>query len=442
MLIPRLLPVYLEPEPTPSFFAQFEYLRSLSGGLVEWLAPAHLAGPLNPSADAVVLPDLTGLAYRMTPEFKAVTAPILVITSEFGTVSMWDWEIRDYLRRRDVDTVAPTSLEEFHDICRALAVKKTLPQSTMLAYQDDLGGGKQPDIFKRFYWWEEECVSDLKRSFGVSVERRSFRALAARAAAIPDQRVQDAKVRTGKTVPMVGLTERAKEEGLRLYLALNDELDETPNVIAAGINCLNESATSPTTPCLAWNLLFEERGLIWGCEADLTSMITKYITYQSLRVPVIMTNLYPFLMKNAALKHEKIPYFPTVDKPENHILVAHCGFLGVVPQSFATEWTLKPRVLEIVDPNAHAIDARIAEGPTTILKITSTMDSLTVTPSVITNYEQYANSDCLNGAVLRVEDGYRFVENLPSHHAVLATGDITRRLDVVSNVLGLGVQHV
>jgi hypothetical protein len=65
-----------------------------------------------------------------------------------------------------------------------------------------------------------------------------------------------------------------------------------------------------------------------------------------------------------------------------------------------------------------------------------------VTPSVITNYEQYANSDCLNGAVLRVEDGYRFVENLPSHHAVLATGDITRRLDVVSNVLGLGVQHV
>jgi hypothetical protein len=147
-------------------------------------------------------------------------------------------------------------------------------------------------------------------------------------------------------------------------------------------------------------------------------------------------------MKNAALKHEKIPYFPTVDKPENHILVAHCGFLGVVPQSFATEWTLKPRVLEIVDPNAHAIDARIAEGPTTILKITSTMDSLTVTPSVITNYEQYANSDCLNGAVLRVEDGYRFVENLPSHHAVLATGDITRRLDVVSNVLGLGVQHV
>lgn len=74
--------------------------------------------------------------------------------------------------------------------------------------------------------------------------------------------------------------------------------------------------------------------------------------------------------------------FPAVSQPENHILVAHCGFLGVVPQSFSTEWTLRPRVLEIVDENAHAIDARIAEGATTILKLTSTMESLAVTPAV------------------------------------------------------------
>lgn len=182
---------------------------------------------------------------------------------------------------------------------------------------------------------------------------------------------------------------------------------------------------------------------MWGCEADLTSMMTEYLTYQCLQVPVMMTNLYPFLMGDAALKHEKIPFFPAVDTdPQNHILVAHCGFLGVVPQSFATTWTLKPRVLEIVDPNANAIDARIAEGATTIVKISSTMDSLVVTPAVLTTYHQYKNSDCLNGAVLRVADGYRFVESLPSHHAVLATGDITRRLDLVAGVLGLQVQAV
>ena len=156
----------------------------------------------------------------------------------------------------------------------------------------------------------------------------------------------------------------------------------------------------------------------------------------------MMTNLYPFLMGDAALKHERIPYFPEMPDPQNHILVAHCGFLGVVPQSFATEWSVKPRVLEIVDENAHALDARMAEGATTIVKLTSTMDTLTVTPAQLTGYTQYENSDCLNGAVLRVQDGYRYVEALPSHHAVLATGDVVRRLDLVSPVLGLSVERI
>jgi hypothetical protein len=131
-----------------------------------------------------------------------------------------------------------------------------------------------------------------------------------------------------------------------------------------------------------------------------------------------------------------------VEHPENHILTAHCGFLGVIPQSWSTEWTLREPVLAIVDPNSHAIDGRFPEGDLTVVKISSTMDSLVVTPAVLESYKQYANSDCLNGAILRVEDGYRYVENLPSHHAVLALGDITRRLDVVGKVLGLDVQPI
>ena len=55
---------------------------------------------------------------------------------------------------------------------------------------------------------------------------------------------------------------------------------------------------------------------------------------------------------------------------------------------------------------------------------------------------QYENSDCLNGGVLRVEDGYRFVENLPSHHAIFATGDLSRRLEVMAQVLGLGLDRI
>ena len=443
MMKPGLLPVHLEDVPSETLVRQLAKLKELTSELVDWLEPAHIDRPVPAGTSAVVVPDLSGLAYRMVDSFRRIDVPILLLSTEFGTVLMWDWEIRDHLRRRGVATIAPTSLTECEDICRTLATQETLRHSSMLAYQDDLGAGMQPDIFKRFYWWEDECVLDLQKAFGVRVERRSFRELAARAAAVSDARVEAAWDRLSARPPIVGLAPRGRADALRLYVALGDELDETGDVIAAGINCLNESATSPTTPCLAWNLLFEERGLMWGCEADLTSMITKTLVHKSLKVPVMMTNLYPYLMGQAALKHERIPFFPPVDsEPENHVLVAHCGFFGVVPQSFATEWTLRPRVLEIVDPNANVIDARFAEGATTIVKIAGDMKTLTVAPSVLTGYHQFKNSDCLNGAVLRVEDGYRFVENLPSHHAILATGDLVRRLEVMSSVLGLDVLKI
>jgi hypothetical protein len=441
--IPRLLPVHLEEQPKRSFDRQLEHLRQRLGPLVEWLPAAHIDTPVPAAASAVVIPDLSGVAYRKVESFRAIEQPILIITSEFATVSMWDWEIRDHLRRNGIATIAPTSLEESQDICRALGVKETLTSSSMLAYQDDLGAGMQPDIFKRFFWWEDACSERMQERFGINVEHRSFKELAARAAAVPDARVATAAAGLEGRVPMPGLTPSARADALRLYVALGDDLDEAGGVVAAGINCLNESASSTTTPCLAWNLLFQERGLMWGCEADLASMMTELLVHKSLDVPVMMSNLYPFLMGDAALRHERIPYFPEVEsEPQNHVLVAHCGYFGVVPQAFATSWELKPPVLEIVDANAHAIDARFAEGPTTIVKLASTMDTLVTSRSVLTGYVQYEDSDCVNGAVLRVEDGYRFVEQLPSHHVILATGELTRRLDVVAQVLDLTVERI
>lgn len=437
-----LAPLYLDPKPADAFHVQLDHLRLVLGDLATWTEPSHIDQPVPAAADAVVVPDLNGRAYRMVESFRRIDLPILVITSEFGTVSMWDWEIRDHLRRRGVETIAPTSLQESHDICRALSIKKTMRGATMLAYQDDLGAGMQPDIFKRFYWWEDEAVDLVTENLGVNVDHRSFRELAARAAAVPDGRVEEAFTKWEGKIPIFGLNPTGRSEAMKLYIALGDELDETDDVIAAGINCLNESASSPTTPCLAWNLLFEERGIMWGCEADLTSMLTKYIVHRALDAPVMMSNLYPFLMGDAALKHERIPYFPEVDEPHNHILVAHCGFFGVVPQSFATDWKIRPKVLAIVDENAHAIDARIPEGAITLVKLTNTIDSITVTPAELTGFVQYEDSDCLNGAVLRVADGYGLVERLPSHHMILAQGDLTRRLDVIAPVLELNVEKI
>lgn len=441
-LTPRLLPVHLEERPKRSFERQMGHLREKLGDLVEWLPEAPIEAAVPGEASAVIVPDLSGVAYRKLDAFKAIDLPILVITSEFGTVSMWDWEIRDYLRRRGVQTVAPTSLDEAHDICRSLAVKDTLARSSMLAYQDDLGAGMQPDIFKRFFWWESEATEIIAERFGVTVEYRSFKELGARAAALPQNRVSETAARIDGAIPMEGLSARARDDALRLYVALGDDLDEAGGVIAAGINCLNESMSSTTTPCLAWNLLFEERGLMWGCEADLLSMLTQLIVDRSLQVPLMMSNLYPFLLGDAALKHEKIPYFPEVEEPENHVLVAHCGYLGVLPQRSSTAWTLRPPVLEIVDDDAHAIDALLPEGPTTLVKLTSTAETLVVTRAELTGYAQYEDSDCLNGAVLRVPDGRRFVERLPSHHSILASGELWRRLELVGQVLGLEIEEI
>ena len=438
---PQLLPVYLH-EPDQPFQTQLAHLQRLTGELVDWLDPAHIDVTPPARTNAVVFPDLNGRAYRMVDSFRRIDRPILLVTSEFGTISMWDWEIRDFLRRRGVATIAPTSLGECEDVCRALATADALRRSSMLAYQDDLGAGMQPDIFKRFYWWEDECIGDMQETFGVTIERRSYRALAARAAAVPGDRVAAEWARLSGTVAKVEVPESARTEALRLYLALRDEVDEAGEVVAVGVNCLNESATSPTTPCLAFNLLFEERGLLWGCEADITSMLTEVLVHRSLLTPVVMTNLYPFLMGEAALKHEKIPSFPDVDEPDNHILVAHSGYFGEVPQSCASEWAMRPPVLQIVNPDAHAIDARLPEGPVTLVKVASDMDTLAVAPAALTKYVQYEGSDCRNGAVLRVQDGHRFVEHLPSHHAVIAPGDLGRRLELMASVTRLNVQYL
>lgn len=160
---PRMLPVYLEEQPSESFHIQLDNLRRLTGEIVDWLDPAHIDHRVPDDTSAVVVPDLRGRAYRMVDSFRRIDLPIVIITSEFGTVSMWDWEIRDHLRRRGVTTIAPTSLQECEDVCRSLAAKETLARSTMLAYQDDLGAGVQPDIFKRFYWWEDGASKTCRR---------------------------------------------------------------------------------------------------------------------------------------------------------------------------------------------------------------------------------------------------------------------------------------
>ena len=439
----RLVPLYFRAADDPEFAAQTEQLRTLLAEEAEILAPVPLGAPL-PDADAVVFPELVGDAYRRVAEIRDLTLPLLVLTSEFGTMAMWDWEIISYLRSEGVPTLAPYSLAGAKTACRALAAKRQLQHGKFLVYQDRPGeAGFQPSIFKRFYWWEDECTERIREKFGLTIEKRSFAELGRRAKAVSDEEARREWERLRDLVPLGDLPERALLAALRLYRAICGELDEEDgHVLAAGINCLNESACSNTTPCLAWNLLYQERDLIWGCEGDTVSMLTKFILHRSLRVPIVMTNLYPFLMGQAALKHERIPAFPEVDHPDDYVLAAHCGYLGVVPQAFSSDWKLRGKVLAIVDQDSAVIDARLPVGNLTLSKLDPTLETLVTTEGALTGYAGYPGSDCRNGAVIRVSDGHRLMAELPSHHSLLTTGHDRPGFDLVGRVFDLQIKRL
>ncbi len=434
----NLTPIYFREPTDPDFVEQLSILKDLLQDHVDLIEPTKLGDTLPIETDAVVFPQMLGDAYKQVEAFESLPQPILVITSEFGTVSMWDWEINSYLDSYGIKVIAPPNLETTIKALKAFGLKKQLKQSKLLVFQDNPGEGYQADIFKRFYWWEKECIDSLEEKFGVKIIKKSFEKLGGDAQKISDDEALEVWKKWQDRIPVDGITQHQILSAVKVYMALKEELDKDPSIIAAGINCLNESDYSDTTPCLAWNMLFEEEGLVWGCEADLVVMMTEVLVGKSLGVPFMMTNLYPFLMGMAALKHEHIPHFPEVEsEPENHILAAHCGYLGVVPQSFSTDWSVKSKVLDIVNENAHALDARMAEGDITLVKLMPPFDKLSVIEGQLTKYAQFTNSHCLNGAVMKVPNGKRMMNELSSHHYILTNGHNLSDLEMMAKVFDL-----
>ena len=436
----RLVPVYFPSgKDTDDFNRQLNHLRRLLADDADILEPIALGSHI-PDADAVVFPQILGDAYRMLGQFKAISLPMLVVTSEFGTMSMWDWEIINYLRLEGVEMIAPYNLDQTRKICRALSVKRELRAAKFLVFQDNPGEGFQPEIFKRFYWWEDECIQRMLDKFGVQIVKKSFREFGAAAQQISDAEAEAEWLVWKDRLNLGNISIRQRNSALKVYIALKRELEADNAIQAMGMNCLNESQYSDSTPCLAWNMLYEEKKLIWGCEADIVSMLTMHILHKSLNVPIMMTNLYPFLMGQAALKHERIANFPDIPNPENHILIAHCGYLGVLPQSFSTEWALRSKVLAIVDDNATAIDARLPVGEITMAKLQPTFDTITVLESELVDYAQYPGSDCLNGAVIQVPDGHQLLNRIASHHYLFMTGHNRLDIQTISGIFGLAVE--
>ncbi len=436
-----LIPVFFDPGRDHNFDKHLEILKDLLKGEANFIEP-HPLGSKLPDGDAVIFPQMLGEAFHKIKELQNISLPIMVVTSEFGTVNMWDWELVNYLKLNGISTICPPNLEETKMVCRALAIKKLLSQSKFVIYQDDPAGptSQQSDIFKRFYWLEKEASDKMFDKYGVTIEQRSFKDLGRRAAAIPDnealKRIDNWKSRN-KSIQGKPLL-----SAMKLYMEIKNDYRKEDNILGMGLNCLNESGSCDTTPCLAWNLLYEEEKLVWGCEADTMVILTGILADKVLQVPFFMTNLYPFIMGQAALAHERIPHFPEVDEPENHILAAHCGYFGLLPEVFSDSWHLRKRVLAMVDENATMIDATMPVGPITLVKFQPFLEKISISEAELTGYIQYENSDCLNGGIIKVKDGQRFVENVVSHHYILLEGHRKSDFKLISDIFGYELETI
>jgi len=122
----KFVPVYFQSAQDPDFVNQLAKLKTQLAEEAEFLTPVALGDKL-PDTDGVIFPQMLGDAYRKLDQLRALPQPLMVITSEFGTVSMWDWEIVSYLRTKGVKAIAPNSLEKnqasLSCVCIAAATK-------------------------------------------------------------------------------------------------------------------------------------------------------------------------------------------------------------------------------------------------------------------------------------------------------------------------------
>ncbi len=438
----KLTPVYFKPVMDDDFKKQVINLKNLLSHEAELSEPVAFqacSAVMDEKTDGLIFPQLLGEAFTLIEKFKKIKLPIIIATSDFGTVNMWDWEIVAFLKTEGIKVFSPYSLDLTKVICKSLALKRELKKTKFLVYQDNPGeGGMQGEIFRRFYWWEDKFLNLLKNKFSVTIIKKSFKDLGSKAKELPGSFAE--KVINQRGISNAGVSTKALNSAVKIYLAVKEDIGNDENIKGAGINCLNESFYSDSTPCLAWSMLYEDSGLIWACEADISSLMSMYLINKTTDARIMMSNIYPFLMGMSALKHERIDKFPQVNDPQNYALIVHCGYFGVVPRPFCSSWKVVPKVLDIVDDNAIALDARLPEGNITISKLDPALGELMVIEAELEKYVQYPGSHCRNGALVRVPDGFKMMELFNSHHNCFMTGHHGESLKNVARVFDLEIK--
>jgi glutathione S-transferase len=83
-----LVPVHFKSGMDEEFRKHLAIVKDLLADDAEVLSPIAL-GTRLPAADAVVFPQLIGDAFSQLAALKKIACPVLVLTSDFGTVNMW-----------------------------------------------------------------------------------------------------------------------------------------------------------------------------------------------------------------------------------------------------------------------------------------------------------------------------------------------------------------
>lgn len=439
----KLVPMQFEGADSREFFRILNILQDIYKEEAEFLSPITAGDAVPEEADAVLIPVMWVNAYtQINTLCETIHIPIVVMTTVHGVSLMFDWESVAFMKSHGLQVFHPHSVDLGKTILKALALKRAMRHQKFLIFQDSSGDGLIAEQFKIFYWWHDSCTQDMKEKFGITIVRKSFQALSDKAQAISDEAAREELKRWkfDNAVPY----ERPVLGAIKLFLALRDAVDEEGDVVGCGVNCLNEAFRSDTTPCLAWNLLYQDRGIMWVCESDTSSLMTQYLLGKTIDASIFTTNIYPFLSGMPALSHEKIQQFPQVEDPDDHALLVHCGYLGCMPQTMAKKWTLRPPVLgwhswNIVGENAVAVDAEVPCGDLTLCKLHGSFQSIFLEKAILEEYVQYPGSDCRNGGLIRVPDGYRLMEEIYSHHIIVLTGKRSNQVKAVAEIFGLGI---
>ena len=83
----KLIPLYFKAGINEEFSKHIDILKKLLVDVAEITEPASLGTEIK-SADAVIFPQLLGDAFQQVELIKKINVPIIVATSDFGTVNM------------------------------------------------------------------------------------------------------------------------------------------------------------------------------------------------------------------------------------------------------------------------------------------------------------------------------------------------------------------